>query len=43
MEIFPNFSKNIFNKITIALPQNKETKKYLNLLRYKKYKKLLVI
>ncbi len=29
---FPNFSKRIFNKITIALPQNKETKKYLKLL-----------
>ena len=34
---FPNFSKNIFEKITIALPQNIETKKYLKLLRDKKY------
>jgi len=35
---FPNFSKNIFNKITIALPQNLETKKYLKLLGVKNIK-----
>jgi 3-deoxy-D-manno-octulosonic-acid transferase len=35
---FPNFSKRIFNKITIALPQNKETKKYLKLLGTKNIK-----
>ena len=35
---FPNFSKNIFNKITIALPQNLETKKYLKLLGTKNIK-----
>ena len=29
---FPHFSKNIFKKITVALPQNSETKKYLKLL-----------
>ena len=34
---FPNFSKNIFEKINFALPQNKETKKYLKLTWYKKY------
>ncbi len=28
----PNFSKRIFEKITVALPQNLETKKYLKLL-----------
>ena len=28
----PNFSKRIFEKITVALPQNSETKKYLKLL-----------
>ena len=28
----PYFSNNIFNKITVALPQNLETKKYLKLL-----------
>ncbi len=33
---FPNFSKNIFEKINIALPQNMETKKYLRLLGSKK-------
>ena len=35
---FPNFSKNIFKKVTIALPQNLETKKYLKLLGAKKIK-----
>ena len=28
----PNFSKNIFEKINVALPQNMETKKYLKIL-----------
>ena len=35
---FPNFSKNIFKKVTIALPQNLETKKYLKLLGAKNIK-----
>tara|TARA_Y100001970_G_scaffold132569_1_gene163587 strand:- start:8235 stop:9473 length:1239 start_codon:yes stop_codon:yes gene_type:complete len=35
---FPNFAKKIFNKITIALPQNVETKKYLRLLGTKNIK-----
>ena len=35
---FPKFSKNIFNKISIALPQNLETKKYLKLLGAKNIK-----
>ena len=35
---FPNFSKNIFNKITVALPQNTETKKYLKSLGTKNIK-----
>ena len=35
---FPHFSKNIFKKVTIALPQNLETKKYLKLLGAKKIK-----
>ena len=35
---FPNFSKNIFEKINIALPQNLETKKYLKLLGTKNIK-----
>ena len=29
---FPKFSKNIFNKITLALPQNTETQRYLKIL-----------
>ncbi len=33
---FPNFSKNIFEKINVALPQNMETKKYLKILGTKK-------
>ncbi len=33
---FPNFSKNIFEKINVALPQNIETKKYLKILGTKK-------
>ena len=35
---FPEFSKNIFNKITMALPQNTETKKYLKSLGAKNIK-----
>ena len=35
---FPNFSKNIFEKISVALPQNKESKKYLKLLGTKNIK-----
>ena len=31
-KFFPNFSKKIFEKITLALPQNMESKKYLKLL-----------
>ncbi len=37
-KFFPNFSKNIFEKINIALPQNLETKKYLKLLGTKNIK-----
>ena len=37
-KFFPNFSKKIFEKITLALPQNKESKKYLKLLGTKKIK-----
>ena len=37
---FKNFAKNIFNKITIAYPQNKETKYYLNKLKVKKIKEI---
>ena len=37
-KFFPNFSKNIFNKITLALPQNNETKNYLHLLGVKNIK-----
>ncbi|MFL2902971.1 MAG: 3-deoxy-D-manno-octulosonic acid transferase [Candidatus Pelagibacter sp.] len=37
-KFFPNFSKKIFNKITLALPQNNETKKYLQLLGVKNIK-----
>ena len=33
-----NFSKSIFNKITIAYPQNKETKNFLKKLKLKKIK-----
>ena len=35
---FPNFSKNIFNKISLALPQNIETIKYLKILGVKNIK-----
>ncbi len=37
-KLFPNFSKNIFEKITLALPQNRESKKYLKLLGTKNIK-----
>ena len=33
-----NFAKSIFNKITIAYPQNKETKSFLKKLNVKKIK-----
>ena len=35
---FPNFSKNIFNKINLAMPQNKESAKFLRNLGCKKIK-----
>ena len=37
-KFFPNFSKKIFEKITLALPQNIESKKYLKLLGTKNIK-----
>ncbi len=37
-KFLPNFSKKIFEKITLALPQNMETKKYLKLLGTKNIK-----
>ena len=37
-KFFPSFSKKIFEKITLALPQNIETKKYLKLLGTKNIK-----
>ena len=37
-QIFSSFAKNVFNKITIALPQNQETKNYLKKLGVKKVK-----
>ena len=37
---FNSFAKNIFSKITIAYPQNKETKKYLNKFGVKKIKEI---
>ena len=37
-KFFPNFSKKIFQKITLALPQNMESKKYLKLLGTKNIK-----
>ena len=37
-KFFPNFSKAIFSKITLALPQNSETKQYLHLLGVKNIK-----
>ena len=35
---FPSFSKNLFNKISLALPQNLETYKYLKILGTKNIK-----
>ena len=37
-KFFPNFSKNVFKTISLALPQNIETKKYLKLLGTKNIK-----
>ena len=37
-KILKNFSAGIFNKITLALPSNSETKKYLNILGVKNIK-----
>ena len=37
-KFFPNFSRKIFEKITLALPQNMESKKYLKLLGTKNIK-----
>ena len=37
-QIFPNFAKQVFGKITIALPQNLETLKYLKLLKVRDIK-----
>ena len=37
-QYFPNFSKNIFEKITLALAQNNETLKFLKILGTKKIK-----
>ena len=37
-KFFPNLSKAIFSKITLALPQNSETKQYLHLLGVKNIK-----
>ena len=34
-QIFPNFANQVFNKISLALPQNVETLKYLKLLKVK--------
>ena len=34
-QIFPNFARQVFGKITLALPQNLETLKYLKLLKVK--------
>ena len=38
-QIFPNFAKQVFGKISLALPQNLETLKYLKLLKVKNIKK----
>ena len=35
-QIFPNFANKIFSKISLALPQNLETLKYLKILKVKK-------
>ena len=37
-QIFSTFANNVFNKITLALPQNRETKNYLKRLGVKKIK-----
>ena len=37
-KIFPSFAEDVFKKITIALPQNQETKQYLKILGVKKIK-----
>ena len=37
-QIFPNFAKQVFGKISMALPQNLETLKYLKLLNVKNIK-----
>ena len=37
-QYFPKFSKNIFKKITLALPQNNESSKFLKILGAKKIK-----
>ena len=37
-QIFPNFAKHVFGKITLALPQNLETLKYLKLLKVRNIK-----
>ena len=37
-KFFPNFSKKVFEKITVALPQNTDSKKYLKLLGTKNIK-----
>jgi 3-deoxy-D-manno-octulosonic-acid transferase len=37
-QIFPNFAKQVFGKISLALPQNVETLKYLKLLKVKNIK-----
>ncbi len=37
-KIFPKFAKDVFNKITLAMPQNSETFKYLKLLGVKNIK-----
>ena len=37
-KIFPNFAKEVFSKITLALPSNLETLKYLKLIKVKNIK-----
>jgi 3-deoxy-D-manno-octulosonic-acid transferase len=37
-KIFPNFAKEVFSKISLALPQNLQTLKYLKLLKVKNIK-----
>ena len=38
-KIFPNFAHEVFGKISLALPQNLETLKYLKLLKVKNIKR----